>query len=73
MSSIEGSGHNYFFAVPKTWKENTMSPLDGATAERLDGIEERLDEIERILEILLDWQECAEEEGEHAPAPVDIR
>jgi len=48
-------GHNYFFAVPKTWKENKM--LDRATAERLDRIEERLDEIERILEILLEWQE----------------
>jgi len=53
----DSEGHNYFFPVPKTWKENTMALLDRATAERLDRIEERLDEIERILEILLEQQE----------------
>jgi len=53
----DSEGHNYFFAVPKTWKENKMALLDRATAERLDRIEERLDEIERILEILLEQQE----------------
>lgn len=51
----DSDGHNYFFAVPKTWKENKM--LDAATENRLKSIEDRLDEIERILAILLEEQE----------------
>ena len=50
-------GHNYFFAVPKTWKENKMALLDAQTEKRIQSIEDRLDEIERILEILLEEQE----------------
>ena len=57
----DSDGHNYFFDVPKTWKENKMALLDAKTEERLKSIENRLDEIERILEILLEEQEDAED------------
>lgn len=43
------------------WKENEMALLDAATVSRLESIEARLNEIERILEILLEWQEEAED------------
>ena len=57
----DSEGHNYFFAVPETWKENKMALLDAATEKRIKAIEERLDEIERILGILLEEQEDAED------------
>lgn len=53
----DSDGHNYFFAVPKTWKENAMALLDAQTEKRIQSIEDRLDEIERILGILLEEQE----------------
>lgn len=43
------------------WKEHEM--IDGDTAERLEVIEGRLDELERIMMILLEWQE-EKEDGE---------
>ena len=57
----DSEGHNYFFAIPKMWRENAMALLDAQTEERLKSIENRLDEIERILEILLEEQEDAED------------
>ena len=46
--------------------------LDAATEKRIEVIEERLDEIERILEILLEEQEEAEDaiHGEAAQSNV---
>lgn len=43
------------------WKENMMALLDRATVERFEKTEARLDEIERILTILLEEQEDAED------------
>jgi len=58
----DSEGHNYFFAMPKIpWKESKMALLDRETANRLNEIEDRLDEIERILAILLEEQEEAED------------
>lgn len=55
-------GHNYFFAMPPMpWKENAMALIDAQTEKRIQSIEERLDEIERILEILLEEQEDADD------------
>jgi len=65
----DSDGHNYFFAVPKTWKENNMLPPQ-SILNRLDVIEERLTYIERALEALLEWQE-EWEDGEEEEEEVD--
>ena len=59
---MKGSdGHNYFFAVPKTWKENAMALLDAQTQALLDSIIERLDSLESAVSALLEEQEDAED------------
>ena len=58
----DSEGHNYFFPIPlMPWKENKMALLDAQTEARLKSMEDRLDEIERILAILLEEQEDAED------------
>lgn len=48
-------GHNYFFPMPQMpWKESNMPT---SILDRLDAIEERLNEIESTLFVLLEQQE----------------
>ena len=54
-------GHNYFFAVSKTWKENAMAIISQELAERLDKIEEHMAALERAIEALLEGQEEEED------------
>ena len=58
-------GHNYFFAVPKTWKENKMAIRDQETDDLIKivvpDILERLAKLESALSALLEEQEEAED------------
>ena len=54
----DNQGHNYFFPVPRMpWKEESMPQ---SILDRLDAIEERLNEIESAI-ALLEQQEDAED------------
>ena len=54
-------GHNYFFAVPKTWKENKMAIRDQETDDLIKivvpDILERLAKIESALSALQKQEE----------------
>lgn len=57
----DSEGHNYFFAVPKTWKENAMAirdqEVDDFIKEMLPDILERLAKVESALALLKEQEE----------------
>lgn len=50
----DNEGHNYFFAMPGTpWEKRRMPSI----LDRLDAIEERLNEIESAIALLKEQEE----------------